>query len=162
MSFLSRQEFLGVVERAPLVSMDLVVWNGNAALLGRRTNRPAQGYWFVPGGRIRKNEPMRDAFSRIARQELGVELTFDQAQFLGVYEHFYDDNVAGAPSFGTHYVSLGYVVRVNPPIDSLPAEQHGDYKWCTRDFILNSAEVHANTKAYFRDFTEGSPGRTSA
>jgi hypothetical protein len=44
MSLLSREKFLEVVERAPLVSMDLIVWNGTAALLGRRTNRPAQGY----------------------------------------------------------------------------------------------------------------------
>ena len=153
MSLLSREKFLEVVERAPLVSMDLIVWNGTAALLSRRTNRPAQGYWFVPGGRIRKNEPMRHAFARICRQELGVEGALSDARFLNVYEHFYEDNVAGDPAFGTHYVSLGYVLKMDLPLKSLPPEQHADYKWCTRDFILNYDEVHENTKAYFRDFT---------
>jgi len=53
---LGREEFLEVVERAPLVSIDLIVRRGDGlVLLGRRTNEPAKDFWFVPGGRIYKN-----------------------------------------------------------------------------------------------------------
>ncbi len=58
--------FKTIIEHAPLISIDLVVENKQGeVLLGRRNNRPAQGYWFVPGGRILKDELMSDAFKRL-------------------------------------------------------------------------------------------------
>lgn len=48
-------------------------------LLGQRLNRPAQGYWFVPGGRIHKDETMTQAFARLTKEELGVELQTDRS-----------------------------------------------------------------------------------
>ena len=51
--FLSQQAFATVVESTPLISIDLIVENEQGEiLLGKRTNRPARGYWFVPGGRV--------------------------------------------------------------------------------------------------------------
>lgn len=90
-----------------LIAMDLVVENGRSEiLLGLRVNRPAQGMWFVPGARILKDEPISEAFLRLTRVELGAEVSQDEAQFLGVYEHFYPDNFS-AEEFSTHYVVLG-------------------------------------------------------
>ncbi|MFC4195069.1 NUDIX domain-containing protein [Novosphingobium lubricantis] len=60
--------FLRVVDATPLIAIDLIVPNEDGGyLLGHRVNRPAQGFWFVPGGRIHKNERLDDAFRRIAR-----------------------------------------------------------------------------------------------
>ena len=54
---LNDTDFLHIVDATPLVSIDLVLRNErDEVLLGQRKNRPAQGIWFVPGGRIRKNE----------------------------------------------------------------------------------------------------------
>lgn len=59
-------EFAQVIDRTPLVSLDLLVENGQGEfLLGLRTNRPAQGFWFVPGGRVRKGETLAQAFERL-------------------------------------------------------------------------------------------------
>ena len=70
--FLDKETFRTVVRSAPLVSIDLVVINSQGqVLLGQRTNRPAQGFWFVPGGRILKNEAMAAAFLRLSKAELG-------------------------------------------------------------------------------------------
>lgn len=50
--------FATVVHCAPLISIDLLVQNAQGEyLLGLRNNRPAQGYWFVPGGRVKKMKP---------------------------------------------------------------------------------------------------------
>ncbi len=58
-----------IVAHAPLVSIDLVVRNARGEmLLGLRRNRPAQDYWFAPGGRIGKDERLADAFHRITRE----------------------------------------------------------------------------------------------
>ena len=71
---LGREEFLEVVDRAPLVSIDLAVRDAKGrVLLGKRTNEPAKGCWFVPGGRIHKNERLDAAFRRICLDELGKQ-----------------------------------------------------------------------------------------
>ena len=57
MMFLDKNTFSTVIASTPLVPIDLVVKNHQSqVLLGQRLNRPAQGFWFVPGGRILKNE----------------------------------------------------------------------------------------------------------
>ncbi|WP_370701703.1 NUDIX domain-containing protein [Thauera phenylacetica] len=46
---------------------------GPELLLGLRNNSPAKGWWFTPGGRIRKNEPLYDAQCRVAKDEIGLK-----------------------------------------------------------------------------------------
>lgn len=47
---LSPEQFLTVIDNAPLVSIDLIIRNpSRAILMGRRINEPAKGAWFVPG-----------------------------------------------------------------------------------------------------------------
>lgn len=144
-------EFAEVVRLTPLVAIDLIVTLPEGrALLGRRTNEPAKGVLFVPGSRVTKNERLAEAFGRIAREELGLELGFEQGRFRGVFEHFYGTNRFGQPGFGTHYVTLAYQVELpTPPLD-LPQDQHAEYFWLTPEQILSSSQVHENTKAYFR------------
>ena len=69
---LPAEVFGEVIRNTPLVAIDLVVRDQSGrALLGKRLNRPAQGYWFAPGGRIRKNETLDAAFLRLTAAELG-------------------------------------------------------------------------------------------
>jgi colanic acid biosynthesis protein WcaH len=148
--FLDKSEFLEIIEKTPLVSIDLIVRDeSNAVLLGRRCNRPAQGTWFVPGGRIRKNEVLGDAFARITEKELGIPFNIKVANFLGVFEHFYSDNYGGIPNFGTHYVVLGYEIKTSNQQITPPNEQHSEYCWLSEHEVLQHPDVHENTKAYF-------------
>ena len=49
--FLDDSTFATVVASTPLFAIDLAVVDENdELLLGKRLNRPAQGYWFVSGG----------------------------------------------------------------------------------------------------------------
>ena len=150
--WLDGEKFKGVVGTTPLISIDLIVRNTiSQVLLGRRNNRPAQGDWFVPGGRITKNETVADAYARLLYKELGVEGgSIDDAKFLGVYQHFYADSVFGdSPS--THYIVLGFEVRLGKvDICSVPLDQHDDYKWFDEETLLEMTEVHHYTKDYFR------------
>ncbi|MFM0235980.1 GDP-mannose mannosyl hydrolase [Paraburkholderia sediminicola] len=143
--------FLNVVDATPLVAIDLIIENEMGGyLLGRRVNKPAQGFWFVPGGRIRKNERLDDAFHRIASEELGrADHRRADADLLGVYEHLYEDNFSGQSGISTHYVVLGYKLRGTIELASLPDLQHTAYRWATKEEITTDAEVHLNTQAYF-------------
>ena len=145
------EHFRQVVELTPLVSIDLVVRDARSRmLLGWRRNRPAKDFWFVPGGRIGKNETLQAAFARITAAELGRVQPFDRARFLGVFEHIYEDNFAGDPRFGTHYVVLAYEIDFDPATLAPADDQHSAYLWLPDAEILARADVHPNTRAYSR------------
>lgn len=90
---LTDEEFINIIKLTPLISIDFIVKNKrNEILLGKRVNSPARGYYFVPGGRILKDETINDAFLRLSLTELGISIPKDLWNFHGVYEHFYEDN----------------------------------------------------------------------
>ncbi len=153
--FLSQEDFATVVRATPLISLDLVVENlAGEYLLGLRTNRPAQGFWFVPGGRVQKDETLADAFARLTEAELGQRFTLADGEFYGVWQHFYDDNFSGQ-DFSTHYIVLGFRLRVDDRQLTLPTEQHQDYCWLTPEALLKRDDVHDNSRAYFIRQGEG-------
>ncbi|NMU26793.1 NUDIX domain-containing protein, partial [Vibrio parahaemolyticus] len=77
---LDKETFSLVVRSTPLVSIDLVIENAQGqTLLGLRNNRPAQGFWFVPGGRVLKGESLKDAFLRLCQDEVGLEVNIEDA-----------------------------------------------------------------------------------
>ncbi len=149
---LDTELFKSVVANTPLISVDLIVRNRQSQiLLGQRVNRPAQGYWFVPGGRVRKDERLADAFARLVYEELGLTTySMRDALFLGPFEHFYTDNFSG-DDFSTHYVVLGYQIDVDTLPTQLPQEQHHSYRWFSVNELLNLPNVHFNTKQYFKN-----------
>ncbi|HUR47369.1 MAG TPA: GDP-mannose mannosyl hydrolase [Candidatus Saccharimonadales bacterium] len=146
--FLAAEKFLELIEQTPLVSVDLLLRNGaGEVLLGRRKNPPAKGSWFVPGGRIRKNETIRAALLRICQGELNAEPA--EAALLGVYDHLYPDNFLNQPGIGTHYVVLAFTCSLKPGGHIQPDSQHSDLRWWTCAELLANADVHENTKRYF-------------
>jgi colanic acid biosynthesis protein WcaH len=153
---LDLETFQTVVFLAPLVSVDLVLVRGaKEVLLGLRTNRPAQGCWFVPGGRIYKNERIDAALVRVADKELGLGAQLVSRQLscrlLGVFEQFYDDCFSGAKGITTHYVSMAHVVPVHAEF-CLPTadEQHVMLRWWPIADALVSPDVHQYCKEYLR------------
>lgn len=152
--WLSAEAFRTVIAATPLVSIDLVVQSVQGdVLLGQRLNRPAQGFWFVPGGRILKNESLDAAFRRLTQSELGQVFERSAARLLDVYEHFYTDSVFGASEVApdTHYVVLGYQLTLPDGATlSPPDTQHGQYRWWRTTELQSSVEVHDNTRAYLQ------------
>ena len=142
-----------VVASTPLVAIDLVVRNSRGdALLGLRVNRPAYGFWFVPGGRIQKNESLDSAFRRVSREELGRTFERADARLLGVFEHFYDDSFFANAGFGpdTHYVVLSYCLHLaDGETLQPPTVQHLQYRWWPQDELRFSSRVHEHTRSYF-------------
>ena len=144
---LDDQIFKTVVDSAPLISIDILIKKGNKILLGKRINKPAQGYFFSTGGRINKNETIDNAMARVALNELNIDLK-STPEFIGVFEHFYDDSMY--ENVSTHYVNLAYEYEVEE-IPNLPTEQHSEYQWFSIDELLESKQVHKYTKDYFRN-----------
>ena len=142
--------FFDIVRYAPLIAVDIIVEDrAGRIFLGLRTNEPAKGTYFVPGGIIRKGEKISEAFTRILQTEMGLVTSIGEAKFLGVFEHFYDVNRFGADGFGTHYVVLAYAISCGSNLGIILDAQHSNYRWSSPDDIGAAADVHPNTKAYF-------------
>jgi colanic acid biosynthesis protein WcaH len=157
--FLSDHTFNQVIRHAPLVSIDLIVVSEKKKiLLGKRLNRPAKGFYFVPGGRIFKNEPLNQAFKRLTQGELGQSFEIKDVDFLGAYDHFYNDCVFGEND-STHYVALAYQLDVIDDLDMLPLnEQHGEYEWFDLDQASKQSTIHTHTQWYVRDLLNNFSG----
>ena len=66
MGFLDDKLFKLIVSNTPLFSIDIVLINEkNEILTGLRKNPPAKNFWFLPGGRVKKNQTLEEAFCEI-------------------------------------------------------------------------------------------------
>ncbi|MGD2034590.1 MAG: GDP-mannose mannosyl hydrolase [Bacteroidales bacterium] len=151
MKKLSTEDFRRIIKNTPLVSIDLVIENPEGKiLLGLRNNLPAEGYWFVPGGRIFKDEKFKDAFRRIVKDETGMNKNLEDSNFLGIYEHIYPgENYFGDPEFGTHYFVIAYRIKLEGPVPEYNSKQHTRYWWASPNELQHHPKVHENTKNYF-------------
>ena len=149
--FLSHSDLNTVIRLAPLVSIDLIIRDTvDRVLLGLRTNEPAKGYFFVPGGIILKDEPLAEAFARIMKKEINYSGTFEQAKLIGAFDHFYETNRSGEAGYGTRYIALAHEVKLQDTSGIAPDSQHSEYSWWRETDLLKSNRVHENTKMYFR------------
>lgn len=138
----------------PFVCIDFIVSRplDSKYLVGLRTNSPAKGKYFVPGGRVYKGETLTDARNRIMHTEFGC--TLSNIEFHGIYDHYYTgDNPMDIPDIDTHIIVLAFRAKIPLNIDTSHAlfTQHSDIDWLTSSEILESKNVHMYTKYYFVD-----------
>lgn len=142
--WLSEEVWRTVVTHVPIMSVDLVVTHEGGVVLGRRTNQPGRGEWFVPGGRVRKGERLTEAVHRVARTELGVEIDIERR--LGVDEHFWD-TTEFQDTDGKHHVTVAYVVTVVADRFQ-PDGQHDDLRVFEPPF--DEVDLHPYVERYLR------------
>jgi len=148
-------QFAQACEALPLVSIDLVLTDeAERLLLGLRSNTPARDWWFTPGGRIRKNEPLAEARRRIAAEELGLpDTALRRATLMGAWDHFYPDSAFDA-GISTHYVNLALWLPLSSAEVaglSLPAgqgEQHAGWQWMPLTQAEADDAVHPHVRVY--------------
>lgn len=157
LKMLAPEKYLQALSLTQVVSIDLIVKNSQGkVLVGKRKNKPAQGYFFVPGGRIYKNETIPQGIERLAEMELGISLKNFTHNFLCISDHIYPDNFLGAVDseqkpVGTHYLCIGVELDLNKSRmdEKIFSDQHSAMNWLTQEEILSRKDVHPNTKLYF-------------
>ena len=143
--WIAADDWWTIVANVPIVSVDLVIKRDGGVVLGRRTNEPARGYWFTPGGRVLKGETRREAAHRVAAEELGIEVGIVES--LGAFERLYDtSDVSGVDS--KHYLANGYAIDV---VDGQPEpdDQHDAF----RVFRSPPEPCHEYVRAYVKGAT---------
>lgn len=153
--FLTRDDFSSAVNMLPLISIDFCILDtDNKLLLVKRNCRPAKGYLFSPGGRIRKNEKFSTAMERISKDEVGVPLgKKDGLIRMGIWDHFYEDS-AFDENISTHYVNIPYFIKLNEDMQNLikvkfgDGFQHDSFEWININECLNHKNIHKYSKEY--------------
>lgn len=67
----------------PFLTVDCVVFHGNAVVLIRRAHDPFKGWYALPGGFVEAGETVEDACRRETREETG--LIVEDLRLIGVY-----------------------------------------------------------------------------
>lgn len=141
-----------ITQHSPLISVDLLIRryvDGEAQyLVGLRTNNPAQGALFVPGSRIWKDEPVKEAVRRALHVECGLQASSVVA--LGLYEHWYPNNFCDDLT-STQYFSIAHLVDISGDMIPRPDHQHRDFHWLTKQQILDHNNIHPYVKYFFQD-----------
>jgi colanic acid biosynthesis protein WcaH len=154
--WIAQEDFSRAVAALPLVSVDIVVVNEkDEILLGLRNNRPAKGFWFTPGSRVRKGEPLGDAVLRVWREELGMkEVALPPTELLGAWDHFYTDS-AYSSIVSTHYVNLPHLIKLKRghklDLRQLPCDQHSLWNWVKLGAAVEQDDVHEYVRVYARE-----------
>lgn len=155
---MTTEQFSQACGALPLVSLDFCLLRPGVAgpelLLGLRNNRPAQGWWFTPGGRIRKNEPLTSASTRIVREELGMTTNvLSNARLMGAWDHFYPDS-AFEQAVSTHYINLPHWLELSATdaagliLPKGPDKQHAGWRWLPLDWVSRDELVHPYVRIY--------------
>lgn len=82
---LSQKEFWEIYKKVPRLTVEIIVKNDTGIYLTERNIEPCKGLWHLPGGTVRFGEPLVDAVKRIAKRELGIDVT--ETKLLGYIEY---------------------------------------------------------------------------
>jgi colanic acid biosynthesis protein WcaH len=150
--YLPKDVYKIIVKYSNVFALDIIIKNNKKQiLLGKRINSPAKGFWFVPGGRVLKNEKLIKAFKRILKSETGISITSPQFFLHGLYDHFYKNNAFGNANINSHYIVAACCVDIDDDFTIKLDQQHSEIAFWDVDSILKSPEVHEYTKNYFID-----------
>ena len=126
--YLPRALYLKMCASVPIVCVDIVAKQKNKFLLVKRANPPAQGKWFIPGGRVAKNETLVAAVQRKLFEETGLK--GGAPKFLALAEHF---NVRGyLPRGNSHVITFVFLVSVKSKDPVRLDKQSSGAQWLSK------------------------------
>lgn len=120
----SKEDYIKVLDTMPILCVDAIVIDKGRCLLVKRKNEPLKGQYWLPGGRVFKNETLEDAVKRKMKEEIGVEVSI--IKLAGFHEYLYKENEFGLDSI--HTLSAVFFVS---PLDTMIVidSQSDDYIW---------------------------------
>ena len=129
--WIPRRIFRNILQLVPIPTVDFVIVrtknDKREFLLGKRSNKPYRGRWFVPGGRVLWGETLEEAAGRQLKRELGI--TLRRFRFVG---HCAFVNPPG--NLGVKYHTILHVYRVELPkgVAVQSNQENRIIRWFTR------------------------------
>jgi len=105
------------IHNMPIACVDVAIVNeSKRILLVRRTERPASGSWWLPGGRVEKFETMAHTALRKAREEVGLECRL--GPIIHTDETIFDDGPYDIPIHSINSCFILYTDQTKPMLDN--------------------------------------------
>jgi colanic acid biosynthesis protein WcaH len=132
----------------PIVCVDLVIPKNGDILLVKRSEPPAQGQWWTPGGRILHGETIQEASIRKANAEIHLDCRFKK--ILGVTECIFNNVTINAQSISIHTVNVVCLMELKDETQQIQLDHgHTDYLWARASF----AGLHIAVEQIFDLYT---------
>jgi len=90
----------------PIPSVGALIIEEDKLLMIRRGNPPFEGYWSIPGGKIKWGEKLEEALKREVQEELSVEV--EVGELAGIVESI----VEKEGDVVYHYILIDYFCRI--------------------------------------------------
>lgn len=123
--FIPNDKYSYILNVMPICCVDVVVAHEDKVLLIlRKESEDYGGLWWVPGGRINKNERWHDAVRRKVLEETGLNVEVEKQ--IQSYEAF--SAYEGVPT-GTHCITTTFLTRPTKPLNISLDETSDDWQW---------------------------------
>jgi len=116
-----------ILQHVPIACVDVAIVSRGSVLLVRRNDSPAKGQWWVPGGRVRKGERMRETARRKALEEVGLDCHV--GPIIHTAETIFPDGPEGIPVHSINSCFLVYPVKDGPRSEVRLDDHHAGWKW---------------------------------
>ena len=103
--FIHENEYKEIINKIPVLCVDIILRHRNKVLLIKRANEPCKGIYWPIGGRVHKGETVDAAARRKILEEIGIEYNGDLIP-IGFYEDNYTESAFEAK---TEYSSFSLV-----------------------------------------------------
>lgn len=110
-----------IVDNIPILCVDGVILSNDKILLLKRNNTPAKNEWWLPGGRVLKNEKLDIAILRKVKEETNLDV--DIIEQLGISETIFESK---------HTVNVCYLLKTSS-LDVTLDSDHSEYNWFSLD-----------------------------
>ena len=119
-----------IIEVLPILCVDGFIIKDDKILLLKRNNYPALGEWWVPGGRVIKNETLNEAIIRKIKDE--IQLDSEVIRQIGITETIFETK---------HTINICFLVSIDSDNIVLNSE-HSEFKWVS----LNELPIGLNSE----------------
>ena len=124
---IEKAEYERIISVFPRVCVDIFVEDSHGhVLLLKRTNEPAIGQWWFPGGRVHIGETRFEAARRKLREECGIQAP--ELKELGSFDLFFD-----VGHIQHHDVTIVFKLELSHAIPIVTDHQSSDYGWFSRN-----------------------------
>ena len=139
-------EYRKILEAMPICCVDILIREGDKILLVKRRDNPAKEEFWPPGGRIYKNETLKEAVKRKALEETGLKVKIEGQ--VGVYETFFENGIFDNLKGGTHTINVCYLTKVIGDSSKIVLDKTGsEFKWVH----ITEEDIPDYVKRYFKD-----------
>ena len=123
-----------IIDVLPILCVDGFIVDDDKILLLKRNNYPAINEWWVPGGRVVKNELLCDSIIRKVKEETGLDVEI--LNQIGITETIFETK---------HTVNVCFSLKVKSDnINITINSEHSEYKW----FKMDSLPININSELY--------------